>query len=288
MPCGYPQGRDKQWPCGRCYDCLSVKRNQIATRLRMESVLSGEAVFYTLTWDEDHVAKTALKLATFDPKHWDAFQTAIKRELKQLGLPKPRWYGRREYGSRTYRPHIHLVAFGATRWPADLVAKAWKYGHVNTKPITPGRLLYVAKHSFKRMEPLHPMMERDPELLPERTLFSRSPGIGYGFARVAADTLLSNPAVRELIAERGDIPDMDYREAGAQGSAGYNYKQKLREYLGLPRLAADRPYKDYPQATALERAAARRRHAIARQKLRARQSLYRCRVRLPRKRGERV
>jgi len=99
-----------------------------------------------------------------------------------------RFFACGEYGSRTLRPHYHVVLFGL---PCNAeverqVLSAWGAGHVSISQLSPARASYVAKYVCKDIS--------DDDKLPEGyqrefARMSRNPGIGAGFIVAAADAV---------------------------------------------------------------------------------------------------
>ena len=60
---------------------------------------------------------------------------------------KIRYYAVGEYGSRTQRPHYHIILFNVL--DADLVYVAWGQGHTMSVPLKNGGTNYVLKYLQK-------------------------------------------------------------------------------------------------------------------------------------------
>lgn len=123
-------------PCGKCLVCLQSKRNDWAFRLTEEHKVSKSAYFVTLTYDR---------------KHLPEYGTLVKRDLqlymKKLRLKddkaRIRYYAVGEYGSKTKRPHYHVLLFNSTE---DNIRNAWDKGLVHIGHVTAASVAYVLKY----------------------------------------------------------------------------------------------------------------------------------------------
>lgn len=154
-------------PCGRCIPCLTAKRQEWITRLEHEFRYSTSAQFITLTYDQKHMPSDY----SLNKKHLQDF---MKRLRKRDGTNKIRYYATGEYGSKTGRPHYHILLFNTE--PIHAV-KAWcdskgkPIGIVHVGKVTMSSVAYCTKYIVQ------------PELITEAkqkpfALMSRSYGIG--------------------------------------------------------------------------------------------------------------
>lgn len=131
-----------QVPCGKCIPCLMSKRADWCFRLEQEYKYSKSAYFVTLTYDPKHMP-TDMSL---DVKH---LQLYMKRLRKMDGTNKIRYYAVGEYGSKSGRPHYHILLFNASEEHARL---AWRdikgnpIGLVHIGRVTPASVAYVTKY----------------------------------------------------------------------------------------------------------------------------------------------
>lgn len=109
-------------PCGRCYACLENKRTDWRIRLTEELKGSKSAIFVTLTYSDSSLEYTDIitrnkitytKEYTHPIVHKRTIQNYIKR-LRKLGL-KFRYYAVGEYGTKSKRPHYHIIFFNLTK-----------------------------------------------------------------------------------------------------------------------------------------------------------------------------
>jgi hypothetical protein len=155
-------------PCGRCYQCRSKRAAGWSFRLVKEAEVSTSAFFVTLTYENPPI--TSKKLMTLQK---DDVQKFMKRLRKHEKDNKIRYYAVGEYGSKTDRPHYHIILFNAK---AENVAKAWKKGHIHLDEVNPQTVNYTLKYISK--EGKIPKWEGD-DRIPEFQLMSKGLGANY-------------------------------------------------------------------------------------------------------------
>lgn len=146
-------------PCGRCIGCHLARAAGWAVRATHESSLHKEAIFLTLTYDDDHLPEPPL-VAVRDA------QLFLKRLRKHLGHQTPiRYLLCGEYGERTKRPHYHALIFG---WrPDDAVrlrdthagmvftsatlSGIWSAGLHEFGSVSPASAGYVSRYTTKKI-----------------------------------------------------------------------------------------------------------------------------------------
>jgi len=190
MECLFPVVQDEEnagvrtlfnRPCGYCEACRLTYRQTWAARIQLEAQCHAENIFVTLTYDQDHLPDPPQLV----PDHLSAFVKRLRARFAPLQF---RFFACGEYGSRTLRPHYHVVLFGL---PCNAeverqVLSAWGAGHVSISQLSPARASYVAKYVCKDIS--------DDDKLPEGyqrefARMSRNPGIGAGFIVAAADAV---------------------------------------------------------------------------------------------------
>lgn len=153
-------------PCGKCVCCIDRKAKDWSFRIQQELKRSSGAIFVTLTYDEEH-----------EPKGENVCKRDVQLFLKRLRKHVSfRYFLVAEYGPNTFRPHYHAIFFNIKRTKLNVryIEKSWQNGFVSVSNITPGRIAYVCRYSFK------------PANIPDgRTntflLASRRPAIGSNF-----------------------------------------------------------------------------------------------------------
>lgn len=234
-------------PCGKCAACAIRKRKEMSVRLAHECSMFDDAVFLTLTYDEDNVPVTDKTFSIGNPLKdfyrgkdvdlssgdWDRtlnipdvqkFMKRLRRHLEYVPKKrkvvrdhldtKVRYFACGEYGTRTHRPHYHLIIFG---WkPSDLeplklhngnvvyvskqIEKLWPFGHITCSDVNTAVAQYCARYVTKKLH----TTDKRLWVIPEFTLSSRRDGgIGatwwYSFGR---SSCVSN--VCTIRTKRGD------------------------------------------------------------------------------------
>lgn len=171
MECLKPRYLSKQdmvVPCGNCAFCCATKRSDWALRLHYEGRRHLVKRFITLTYADPHL-------------HWKNGNSQLHKRDVQLWLKKVRRTGAKvryfavgEYGSKTYRPHYHVLLFGDVS--EDVIRSSWSLGHVHIGQVTEASVMYCLgyivngkgwKMRTKRERPF--------------AIMSRRPGLGASY-----------------------------------------------------------------------------------------------------------
>lgn len=155
-------------PCGRCAFCCATLRSDWALRLHYESKLHLDSKFLTLTYADCHL-------------HWKNGMSQLDKRDLQLYFKKLRkagakirYYAVGEYGSKTFRPHYHILLFGSV--PDKFIHSSWAFGHVHIGRVTQASVMYCLgyivngkgwKMRHNRQRPF--------------SLMSRKPGLGANY-----------------------------------------------------------------------------------------------------------
>ncbi len=100
-----------QVPCGSCSQCCAQKQNGYVQRLEMD-MIDRDVYFMTLTYSNSGLLKTDTLDYQMPYACYDDFQQMLKRYRKQFkGTPLGdiRYLAVNEYGSKSYRPHFHVL-----------------------------------------------------------------------------------------------------------------------------------------------------------------------------------
>lgn len=137
MECQTPRYLPKQdmvVPCGNCAFCGATKRSDWALRLHYEAKKHLCKKFITLTYADAHL-------------HWKNGVSQLNKRDVQLWLKKVRRTGAKvryflvgEYGSKTFRPHYHVLLFGDVT--DDVIRSSWSLGHVHIGQVTQASVMY--------------------------------------------------------------------------------------------------------------------------------------------------
>lgn len=125
-------------PCGKCAFCTATKRSDWALRLHYEGRKHLVKRFVTLTYADPHLhwKNGVSQLCKRDVQLW------LKR-VRRAG-PKVRYYAVGEYGSKTFRPHYHVLLFAWDGFPDldNVLRAAWPLGQVHIGEVTDASVMY--------------------------------------------------------------------------------------------------------------------------------------------------
>jgi len=177
----------------------------------------------------------------------------LKRLRKSIAPQRIRFFACGEYGEKTSRPHYHAVLFGLSARDCyskgrflihPAVAKAWSdpdgtpIGYTSAGELNPHRASYVSQYVTKKYTrpdddwTARQLAGRPPEFMRS----SRRPGIGALHVDAIAEALLiANPTAE-------DIPTSFVLDGKTWPLSNF-LAAKVREALGIPLLARDRPPK---------------------------------------------
>lgn len=144
-------------PCGKCIVCRRNRAAEWAARVIHELSCWDRSCFITLTYSDSCVPFSPNGLMTLCKDHYQKF---IKRLRKRVES-KLKYFLVGEYGSRTKRPHYHLVLFGWSPELNDIVrlnddyftcsflTDIWTEGFVQVGSTTPDSVHYVTGYMLK-------------------------------------------------------------------------------------------------------------------------------------------
>lgn len=160
-------------PCGKCFACLSRRRQDWCFRLKQELKVSKSAFFITLTYDDEHL-----------PRNGDGVPIVVKRDVqlffkrlrKAIYPQKIRYFAVSEYGTENLRPHYHVILFDfPLSFNLDTILReCWYHGFVSVGNVNGASINYVCKYCLAYTDvenfPVRPFM-----------LCSRRPAIGSNY-----------------------------------------------------------------------------------------------------------
>lgn len=181
-------------PCGKCIDCRNRRAADWALRLMAEERSYNGALFVTLTYAPEHANVTPNKLLTVCKRDVQLF---IKRLRKAQGSDTvTKYYCAAEYGSRTKRPHYHLIMFG---FNPEFIPDAWGLGTVDVSVASGAAVAYSLKYISKGKQ--IPAFKGD-DRTPEFSLSSKNSELAIsrmrswaGTCRIWLHTLLRRAAI---------------------------------------------------------------------------------------------
>ena len=134
-----------------------------------EAEVSTSALFITLTYDDENIKLTKNKFMTLNKQDIQLFMKRLRKHNKQ----KLVYYAAGEYGSKTQRPHYHIIIFNAE---AETIQKAWTIGNIHFGQVTEASVGYSLKYITKGVTvPKHARDDREPEF----QLMSKGIGKNY-------------------------------------------------------------------------------------------------------------
>lgn len=160
-------------PCGRCMPCRVKRARSWALRIMHETRSWDDVIFLTLTYDDNNLPYRG----SLVKEHAQKF---LKRLRRNTGK-NIRYFLGAEYGDTTRRPHYHLIVFGLGLADRQQIEDCWGKGFVYLGSVTFDSACYVASYTLKKLTG-----ERSAEysrlgIIPEFSLMSRRPGIGYSY-----------------------------------------------------------------------------------------------------------
>lgn len=208
-------------PCGKCAGCKMDYAKTWADRMMMELPYHDESYFVTLTYDNEH-------LPIQDDGHGNLHATLVKSDVSEFmkrlrsalaykDLPKVRFYACGEYGGQTFRPHYHLIIFGLhlddllpngknplgdQYFESKFLDSIWSKGYVSVGSVTYESCAYVGRYVTKKMG--ESRLDYDLlGILPEFTLMSRKPGIGYEYIMDHLDKIYETDEIHLKTEKKG-------------------------------------------------------------------------------------
>lgn len=159
-------------PCGKCAFCAVSKRSDWALRLHYESRMHSGSKFVTLTYADPHLIFKEGR-SQLVKEHLQEFFREYRRGKKGQ-QKKMRYYAVGEYGSKTFRPHYHVIMFGDI--DEERVRKAWKKGHVHIGNVTQASVMYCLGYVLNGRT-----QKMKHKRVPPFTLMSKRPGLGLNY-----------------------------------------------------------------------------------------------------------
>lgn len=134
-------------PCGKCENCIKLRRMHWSIRLQEENKVSLNSWFVTLTYNDQHLPVK------------DGYVTLRKNDLQKYfkrlrhDNNKLKYYGVGEYGGKLYRPHYHAIVFNAD--PLSIVDK-WSdkngdIGNVKIGNVSDASINYVSGYIINKI-----------------------------------------------------------------------------------------------------------------------------------------
>lgn len=218
MQCAHPitikaskSGDPMLLPCGRCIMCKKMKALDWTIRLKHENAThQGRSVFITLTYSDINLP--------FDLKGNPCLkerdvQLFMKKLRKRYSSFKFKYFYCAEYGTRTNRPHYHMILFGLPpkefdirllRMKGDIniytsyvINDLWTLGENQIGYISDKRISYTAGYVIEKMT--------DRRLHLVKPYCRASKGLGLEYVKKYSDRLIKNKYI-EIDGRKVNIP----------------------------------------------------------------------------------
>lgn len=161
-------------PCGKCGSCRHNRRVDWSFRLKHEFFSSTSAFFITLTYDDTNVPYSDGFTQTLCKRDLQLFNKRIRKAHSAISNDQYRYYAVGEYGSKTFRPHYHIIAFNLAPVLVDNLSLFWKLGSSHVGSVNEASIHYITKY--------HVNFRKDfDDKEPEFAIMSRKPGIGLSY-----------------------------------------------------------------------------------------------------------
>lgn len=191
-----PKKHGQTVPCGKCSECIGLKRDGWIKRLIVEATASYQTLFLTLTYDDEH-----LIYADETPVLYYRHLTLYFKKLRKHNF-KFKYFAAGEYGEKSGRPHYHVIMFFEKDFNFIELEKHWEHGNVTTYVATEGMLRYVTKDMLKETD----LFQDVPRVLRPHLLVSN--GIGIDYVKKNAYWHSQYPYVRIKASLNGRVSNM--------------------------------------------------------------------------------
>lgn len=194
-------------PCGECNFCLQRKRADWTFRLRQEEKVSVSSKFLTLTYNDETLPRVAIGDSDVDflynlrKRDLQLFIKRLRKANEGFSDYGVRYYAVGEYGTRTLRPHYHVIVFNVYPRIWNALESLWGLGHVHAGECSVASIHYVTKYVINKAGIDHGGRE------PPFAVMSSRPGIGYGYLQTHLDWHRSGMRnYTEVNGQKGAIP----------------------------------------------------------------------------------
>lgn len=226
-------------PCGQCMSCRINKKRKWAGRLALESIAHDplSIFFFTLTYDDLNVPLTPGGKHTLDKDELQRYVKRVTQWARDNAQPVPRFFAAGEYGSKTERPHYHIIWYNLGTLVQQFAEDSWKKGFVSVSLVTSSSALsYTCAYTTKKMTGKND--ERLEGREPEFMIASRKPAIGWpGIERIIRAYRSGNG---KWLLDHGFDILTTFSAQGKSWPLEYRMAQHIRKVLGIPTKADER------------------------------------------------
>lgn len=202
-------------PCGKCLACRLAYSREWANRIVCESLLYPKDLcwFITLTYapESEPLLLNDKGIMTLRRKHIQDFKKRLRayyqRHYNHIGI---RTFECGEYGSRTFRPHFHIICFnlpiddkeyfftnelGDIVYKSSLIEELWGYGQISIGELNYKTASYTARYVMKKQKGYDSQIYDDMGVLPPFVSMSLRPGIGSEYCSQNLDSIYKDDKV---------------------------------------------------------------------------------------------
>ena len=177
-------------PCGKCIYCLNSRRNDWSFRLWQEQKHAKSSWFITLTYDDNNVPLSDYHVQTLkkeDLQKWikrirKRNHTYLEKNNYDIQQWQLRYYAVGEYGTRTERPHYHIILFNLHKDVLGKALNSWKDGFCQIGPVNSASIRYTTKYVINKSAEDTSHISKDVRD-PGFAIMSRRPAIGHQYLK---------------------------------------------------------------------------------------------------------
>jgi len=200
MLCAFPQAVSPKTsrPCGQCINCRVNFKRKWLCRLLLESKTALSTQFLTLTYSPENQPlckdpETGEPLGTIRKSDVQDYIRALRQRLSRTPWcsftqnTAVRYYAVGEYGTKSARPHYHLLLFGLDERFHEIIASTWTAGFSSIRPADSASMAYTLKYAMKALnDPTNPWLRGR---APTFAIMSKRPPLGTLFLPKVADSI---------------------------------------------------------------------------------------------------
>lgn len=200
-------------PCGSCVGCRLAYSKDWANRCVCESLNYDKSSnwFLTLTYDDENVPVSKKGALTLLPNEITSYMKNLRRQAEYwYNIKGIRFFACGEYGSKTLRPHYHILVFncpvprgnivghnkiGDPFFDTELFKDTWNKGHSVVGEFNYLTAAYTARYILKKQKQTESLVYSDLGIKPEFTRMSLKPGIGVDYFMKNYDSIYENDEI---------------------------------------------------------------------------------------------
>jgi len=199
--------------------CRITRRSEWSTRLLLEWKTFRNGVFVTLTYAPEYLPESQhWKGGSLDKTDLQKFLKRFRKNYQHTyGQTKIRHFAVGEYGDISSRAHYHLLLFNVEPSFAEkIVKKSWTLGITQTDVLNENRIKYTVGYTIKKMTDINCSADMMNGKVPEFSMMSKNPGIGW----------YSIPLLADLCRKHGLFPSRSIQneDQWIMKKEGYDYK----------------------------------------------------------------